>query len=278
MKQIETPYQYHARTSSLLLGDKTMGDRLMRMQYDFWEPALRFKKEEIRNTIVFFGSASILPPHLAEKRLQEVNAKIQSDEWSPEKSALQLKRAQRLVELAQYYTVADQLAYRLTEWSLRKPNDDRFYICTGGGNGIMEAANRGAYRAGGHSIGLSINIPTEQTTNSYVTPHLVFNFNYFLLRKFWFLYHARALIVFPGGVGTLDELFEAITLVMTGRQRKTIPIILYGSEFWKSLINFDLMIESGIANEKIYDAITFCDDIDSAYSLITSYLTEELKH
>lgn len=250
-----------------------MGDRLLRMQYDFWEPALRLKKQEVSNTVVFFGSASLLPRDLAEKQLEVIQKNIQEGLFPSEEAEFQLLRAQNMVSMAHFYDDADELAFQLTELNKKIEHpDDRYYVCTGGGNGIMEAANRGAYRAGGRSIALSINIPTEQASNSYITPELSFNFNYFLLRKFWFLFFARALVVFPGGAGTLDELFEVFTLILTGRQRRFIPVILFGSNYWKKVINFDHMINNGLLNRKIYDAMTFCDDVSTAFEILKNYL------
>lgn len=274
MKPIETPHAYQARTPRTLLGEDSMGDRLLRMQYDFWEPAMRFKEAGVHNSIVFFGSASLLPQVEARQQLESVRRSVAAGEFTGDEAKFQLSRAENMLEMARFYELADQLAFRLTRWNATIPDpENRFYVCSGGGNGIMEAANRGAYRAGGRSIALSINIPTEQSSNPYVTPELSFNFNYFLLRKFWFLYFARGIVAFPGGAGTLDELFEVFTLILTGRQRKFIPVILFGSEYWKSLINFDLMVKNGLLDRRIYDAMVFCDSIDEAFDILIKYVT-----
>lgn len=250
-----------------------MGDRLLRIQYDFWEPALRFRDAGVKKTVVFFGSASLLPPDLARRQLEAVQDSVRRQVWDRQEGEFQLRRAKNMVRLADFYSRAEELALRLARLSLTIPaEEDRFFICSGGGNGIMEAANRGAYRAGCRSVALSINIPSEQTSNGYATPDLSFNFNYFLLRKFWLLFLARALVVFPGGAGTLDELFEVLNLIVTGRQRRPMPVILFGSAYWKSAVNFDFMVENGTLDRRILDEFVFCDSVDRAEEVLRPHL------
>lgn len=276
MKPVETPYEHREKTAEALLGEAKMGDRLLRMQHDFWEPALRFRDAGVKRTVVFFGSASLLPPDLARRQMAAVEAGRDRKIWDRQEEDFRLRRARNMLRMAEFYDQAEGLALRLAQLSQSIPaEEDRFFICSGGGNGIMEAANRGAYRAGCRSIALSINIPTEQTSNGYASPDLSFNFNYFLLRKFWLLFLARALIVFPGGAGTLDELFEVLNLIITGRQRRFVPVILYGSDYWRSAVNFDFMVENGTLDRKIFDSFLFCDGVDQAYESLRPYLMEE---
>jgi uncharacterized protein (TIGR00730 family) len=174
-----------------------------------------------------------------------------------------------------FYNDARELARRVTEWSNNLQNSSRrFVVCSGGGPGIMEAANRGAEDAGGKTIGLNIGLPFEQRPNPYITPDLCFEFHYFFMRKFWFAYLAKALVVFPGGFGTLDELTEILTLVQTQKLLKKMVVILYGSEFWKEILNFDALVKHGMISEQDMDLFSFADDVDSAFKLLETGLTK----
>lgn len=186
--------------------------------------------------------------------------------------AQKLRHAQIMVEMSKYYEDAVELSRMLTEWSLNLPTEkNRFIMCSGGGPGIMEAANKGAKLAGGFSIGLNISIPFEQFVNKYVTPELKFEFHYFFMRKFWFAYLAKALIVFPGGFGTMDEFTEVLTLMQTGKIKKQMKIIVYDEKYWKTVLNFEALIEFGVINPEDLDLLSFCNTPEEAFREITQY-------
>jgi uncharacterized protein (TIGR00730 family) len=209
--------------------------RVIRMLAEFLEPLSHFRREKVRDTVVFFGSARIHEEHA----------------------------------LAPYYRDARALAKILTEWSEQFTNSTyRFVVCSGGGPGIMEAANRGASDAGGKSVGLNIGLPFEQFPNPYITPELSFEFHYFFMRKFWFAYLAKALVVFPGGFGTMDELFELLTLTQTQKLAKKMSIILYGSSYWKEIINFDALLKYGVISPEDLNLFQYADTPESAFEML----------
>jgi len=209
--------------------------RTIRMLAEYLEPQARFERYSITDTVVFFGSARALPLDTAQARLDKAKGDPKA-----------LEQAQREVKLAKYYEDARKLSNLLTTWSkgLQLPSR-RFIVCSGGGPGIMEAANRGASEASGISIGLGISLPVEPTANEYITRELGFEFHYFFTRKFWFVYLAKALVVFPGGFGTMDELFELLTLLQTQKIGRSLPIVLYGKEFWDEVVDFDALVRWG---------------------------------
>uniref|UniRef100_UPI00131ABD50 LOG family protein n=1 Tax=Acidobacterium sp. S8 TaxID=1641854 RepID=UPI00131ABD50 len=230
--------------------------RIIRIISEFSEPLARFRRERIQDTVVFFGSARFRARDEATHDLEllENTGSRQSapQEEQPARepegdaSALQLSRAKAAVEMASYYEDARRLAHMLTEWSMSLESQrNRFVVTSGGGPGIMEAANRGAYEAGGKTIGLNIKLPFEQMPNRYITPALNFEFHYFFMRKYWFAYLAKALVVFPGGFGTLDEMFELLTLAQTKKLAKQITVVIYGSDYWQHVINLDVLVEKG---------------------------------
>jgi uncharacterized protein (TIGR00730 family) len=242
--------------------------RTIRILSEFYEPQSRFRKNNIIDTVVFFGSARLISSVEAKKELAELR-KAANDKPS---AKLKIKKAEQLVELAKYYDDAVELSKRLTTWSKQfNTRKKRFIVCSGGGPGIMEAANKGAKLAGGSSIGLNISIPFEQFVNKYVDEDLAFEFHYFFMRKFWFMYLAKALIAFPGGFGTLDELMEVLTLVQTGKIKKPMKIIVYGESYWKNLINFDHMIEMGTISKKDLQLFDFCNTVDDAFEKIKTH-------
>ena len=214
--------------------------RILRILSEYMEPLARFRREQIQDTVVFFGSARFHSRAHAHRNLADLENGL-----GAQHPALQ-KKAQASVDMARYYEDARRLAFLLTQWSIQIPaRRHRFVVTTGGGPGIMEAANLGAQEAGGKTIGLNINLPFEQNPNPYITPALNFEFHYFFMRKFWFAYLAKALVIFPGGFGTLDELFEILTLAQTQKLAKKILVVIYGSEYWKRLINFEAMVDAG---------------------------------
>jgi uncharacterized protein (TIGR00730 family) len=186
-----------------------------------------------------------------------------------------MKRAEAAVDMARYYEDARRLARMLTEWSTQIPaKRHRFVVTTGGGPGIMEAANLGAHEAGGKTIGLNINLPFEQNPNPYITPSLNFEFHYFFMRKFWFAYLAKALVIFPGGFGTLDEFFEIVTLAQTEKLAKKIVIVIYGSEYWKKIINFEAMVDAGVISEPDLDLFKMSDSPEESFEFLKAGLTK----
>ena len=248
--------------------------RILRILSEFQEPAARFRRLRIRNTVVFFGSARIPAPENTAELLAEAERNARNAPKGDGASHLKLEMARRLATLSSYYRDAELLAQKITEWSMKslKPAS-RFYICSGGGPGIMEAANRGASKAGGRSIGLNISLPFEQDPNPFQSEDLAFEFHYFFMRKFWFVYLAKALVVFPGGFGTLDETFELLTLVQTQKTAKHMPIVLYGSKFWKEIVNFDALAQWGLVTPADLNLFQFCDDVDEAFDYLKHELT-----
>jgi uncharacterized protein (TIGR00730 family) len=218
--------------------------RILRILAEYQEPLARFRRERIQDTVVFFGSARFHSRSDADNAL-ELLAKPGSAEPAPPEEQEELRVARAGVEMARYYEEARELAYMFTKWTLSMPSKrHRFVVTTGGGPGIMEAANRGAIEAGGKSVGLNIKLPFEQMPNPYITSELNFEFHYFFMRKLWFAYLAKALIVFPGGFGTFDELFEILTLAQTEKLAKKIIVLMYGGEYWHKVINFQALVDS----------------------------------
>jgi len=209
--------------------------RGLRILAEYLEPLAHFRRQKVRDTVVFFGSARI-------------------KEDGP---------------LSQYYQAARELAKLMTKWSGQFDQGNyRFVICSGGGPGIMEAANRGASEAGGKTVGLNIGLPFEQFPNPYITPELSFEFHYFFMRKFWFAYLAKALVVFPGGFGTMDEMFEILTLTQTQKLRKKMTVILYGSQYWKEVINFEALVKYGTVSVEDLELFQYVDDPATAFELL----------
>lgn len=238
--------------------------RALRMLAEYLEPLSRFKRHGVRDTIVFMGSARLISHQAAEIALTHAK-----------ETGSGLAAARNALELSTYYEAARELAHRLTSWSKKLDrNERRFVVCTGGGPGIMEAANRGASEAKGLNIGLTISIPNDEFDNPYVSRELRFHFHYFFMRKFWFVYLAKAVVLFPGGFGTLDEFFEMLTLVQTGKMRKRMPIVLFGSKYWSDVLNFDALVKYGTISAGDPDLFHRTDSVDEAYNIITQGLTE----
>src|SRR5580700_2109915 len=253
--------------------------RILRLLSEYSEPLSRFLREQIQDTVVFFGSARISSHDKASHLLSElrgngVSASATRQATDKDKDK-EIKRAEAAVDMARYYEEARQLARLLTEWSTHIPaKRHRFVVTTGGGPGIMEAANLGAHEAGGKTIGLNINLPFEQFPNPYITPSLNFEFHYFFMRKFWFAYLAKALVIFPGGFGTFDELFEILTLAQTDKLAKKILVVIYGSEYWKKLINFQAMIDAGTINATDLDLFKMVDSPEEGFEYLRDGLTD----
>jgi uncharacterized protein (TIGR00730 family) len=257
--------------------------RLFRILSEYSEPLARFRREKIQDTVVFFGSARFASLSEAEHALTILEkpgsarpASPQSQPGSRDADELQatLKRANARVQMARFYEEARTLARMLTEWTHTLPGRrNRFVVTSGGGPGIMEAANRGAREAGGKTIGLNIRLPFEQLPNPYITPELNFEFHYFFMRKYWFAYLAKALVVFPGGFGTLDELFEILTLAQTEKLAKKIIVIVYGKEYWNRVLNLSALVDAGAISPEDEQLFNFCDSPEEAFTTLKEGLT-----
>jgi len=242
--------------------------RVIRILSEFLEPQRRFEHYGIENTIVFFGSAKIKDPLTARKRFKELSVSARNEGRKNVRLASKIKDAETELKMSRYYEEAMLLSKMLTKWSKTLPDHLRFAICSGGGPGIMEAANRGAKLAGGKSIGLNITLPSEQSSNRYLSPGLDFNFHYFFMRKFWFVYLAKALVIFPGGFGTLDELFEVLTLVQTKKVRKKVVIVVYGQEYWNEVINFQAMVRYKTISPQDLNLFKLVDSPQQAFQFL----------
>ena len=232
---------------------------------------IMMKQLKVNHTVVFFGSSQIPETSVAEERLNEVVS-------SGDQQAI--KRAEKIVEFSAYYEQARQLSARLTRWSMEEGTPDNpqpFVVCTGGGPSMMEAGNRGAQDVGGKSVGLNIYLPHQQDSNPYISPELNFLFNYFFTRKFHFIYRAKALVVFPGGYGCLDELFEVLNLIKCEKIIKHMAVLLYGSQFWKRVIDFDFMMESGVIDEADLRLFSYADTVEAAFEMLKDHLSGYLK-
>jgi uncharacterized protein (TIGR00730 family) len=243
--------------------------RPIRILAEYLDPLRRFKAHNIQDTVVFFGSARVLSRTLAQRNLTRLEkTTIREADY---KAAL--KRSRKALEWSRYYEDARSLAKRLTKWSMSlEAQRHRFVVCSGGGPGIMEAANRGAKEAGGKSIGLNIRLPFEQAPNRYITEDLVFNFHYFFMRKFWFAYLAKALVIFPGGFGTIDEMFEILTLAQTRKLSKKLCVILYGSEYWNDVFHLEPLADWGAINEEDLKLLCRVDSVDEAFGELQRHL------
>ncbi|PUE36849.1 TIGR00730 family Rossman fold protein [Limnohabitans sp. Hippo4] len=262
-KEVADAYRLAFNDPEFLRRPETRG---IRFQLELLKPELIQTEEGIHNTVVVFGSARFKSLEEAQRRYQEVS-QLPSSAQNTEVLAL----AQRDLENASYYEAARKFAHLVSQACASHPKKDRLTICTGGGPGIMEAANRGAMEAGAPSVAMNISLPHEQAPNPYVTPGLSFQFHYFALRKMHFAMRAKALISFPGGFGTLDELFEILTLVQTRKVQAT-PVLLYGSDFWKRLIDFDWLVSSGTIAKEDLACFKYVDSPEEACEEIKKLL------
>jgi len=236
--------------------------REVRILAEFTEPRVRLRKAGVQGTVVFFGSARTPPLDEAKANLQ----RLETEGGTPKEIA----KAKALLKVAPYYDQARELSYRLSKWSTEGQHG--LIVCSGGGHGIMGAANRGAYEAGTPSVGLNISLPFEQHANPWITPELAFQFHYFFLRKYWFVHTARAIVVFPGGFGTLDEMFEVLTLTQTQKLDKPRPVIVFGREYWERVLNFQAFIDTGMIDEDDLKLWHWSDTVDDALEHLTSTL------
>ncbi|MGB0749124.1 MAG: LOG family protein [Magnetospiraceae bacterium] len=238
--------------------------RPLRILAEYLEPESRFERYKVRDTIVFMGSARTLPQDVAEAALSKARAE-----------GGDVEKAERDLHMSRYYEASRALAAKVTEWSkdLKDP-DRRFVVCTGGGPGIMEAANRGASEAKGINLGFNISLPMEQNENPYTTRELCLEFHYFFMRKFWFAYLAKAMVIFPGGFGTFDELFEVLTLLQTQKIQKRMPVVLFGTEYWNEVVNLPALAKWGTIDARDLDLMFTTDSVDDAFDYLASQLTE----
>jgi len=268
-KEGRKPYKAYRNADFL----NSVDARAIRVQCEFTEPSVRFKKYGVNHTVVFFGSARIKDPAIAEENLKKIEKELQHLEKPTPEQVEQLEFAKTCKRTSPYYGKARELACKLTKWSLSIEDPaERFHIITGGGPGIMEAANRGTADGGGRPIGMNITLPDELDLNPYCDREVSFFFHYFFVRKYWLFYLSKALVVFPGGFGTLDELFEILTLLKTKKTTKYVPIVLFGSDFWNTLFNFKGFLDWGVVTQAELDMFKIIDDVDEA----NEYLIREL--
>jgi len=251
--------------------------RALRILSEYVEPLARFRRQNIQDTVVFFGSARV---HSADEAKRQLLALQKPGAAKPEpRHGRQLKLARTALEWSRYYEEARELARLLTAWAKSLPFPrHRFVVCSGGGPGIMEAANRGAVDAGGKTIGLNITLPFEQTANPYITPGLSFQFHYFFMRKFWFAYLAKALVIFPGGFGTLDELFELLTLAQTEKLAKKIATIIYGPDYWRNVLNLQKLADWGAISSEDLELLKFVDSPQEGFRVLKEHLERHHLH
>ncbi len=252
---------------------ESLGARPLRILAEYLDPLARLRREKVADTIVMFGSARIHSPERAEDELRELRSRAKgrrTAEWNDK-----IRVAKAHVGMSRYYEEARELSRRITSWSMTLGmHPKRFVICSGGGPGIMEAANRGAADAGGSSIGLSIQLPHEQRPNPYISEDLNFCFHYFFMRKLWFAQMAKALIVFPGGFGTMDELWEMLTLLQTNKLSSHHLILIYGRKYWDKVLNWRHMVRTGMISEREYKLLEFADDVDDAFEHVRKEMEE----
>lgn len=262
--QHDSAYKLAFADNAFLLKDEL---RHVRLQLEYLKPQLVLEQYNINATIVVFGSARFIAPAQAEQSLQQAEQQLAQHNTPMQQHAVAAARKQ--LRNSRYYEAAQQFAALATRYSCEH-QDCAMTIISGGGPGVMEAANRGAHEAGGQSIGLNIVLPKEQHPNPYITPHFCFQFHYFAIRKMHFLQRARALVAFPGGFGTLDELFETLTLIQT-RKAEKVPVILYDKSFWQALINFDMLVEEGLISAEDLALIQYADSPQHAWQLINDF-------
>jgi uncharacterized protein (TIGR00730 family) len=250
---------------------ESLSARPLRILAEYLDPLTRLRRGGVADTIVMFGSARIRSREQAMDHLKEIEHASRgrrTPEWRTKRRA-----ARSLVEMSRYYEEARELSARITKWSMKLgSHPKRFVICSGGGPGIMEAANRGADEAGGSSVGLSIQLPHEQRPNPYISPELNFCFHYFFMRKLWFAQKAKALIVFPGGFGTMDELWEMLTLLQTGKLSSHHLILIYGRKYWDKVLDWRHMVSTGMISQRDYGMLQFADTVDEAFNHVRADL------
>jgi len=251
---------------------KSPAARPIRLLSELLEPHQQLRREGIKDTIVFFGSARIKSKSESRKILKELTLKLGKSKGKKKGYQQLIEYVKDDVRMSKYYEEAVQLSKMITEWSHSLQEPFRFVVCSGGGPGIMEAANKGAYLAKGKSVGLNISLPFEQTANPFVPGELNFEFHYFFMRKYWFVYLAKAFVMFPGGFGTMDELMEVLTLVQTKKLKKKVTILLYGSDFWNEVLNFDALVKYKVISKEDLKLFKIVDSPSDAYKELVKQL------
>lgn len=248
--------------------------RTIRILSEYLYPDQYFRRYGIGGTIVFYGSARTLSLEEYEVKMKNINDKIATtnDDSKLSEYNAQKSKLEKSLAMTKIYEEAVKLSEMMAKWGMKHAENNQILVCTGGGPGMMEAANRGAHRAGAKNIGLNISLPFEQYPNNYITPDLNFEFHYFFMRKFWFIYYTKAIVVLPGGFGTLDEMMEVLTLIQTTKVKKRIPIVLYNENFWKNLINFSYLVETGMVSEEDLNLFVYANTPEEAFN----YLTKEI--
>lgn len=251
--------------------------RPIRLLCEYEEPRTRFIEQRVHDTIVIFGSARVRSAEDANAALDRALHDLEGvDDDGRAKAEDAVAAARRQVRLSRYYQDTRLLAERLTRWSLERTGGRRYLVCSGGGPGIMEASNRGAADVEhGRSVGLGISLPFEERVNDWVTPELAFQFHYFFMRKYWFAYLAKAMVIMPGGFGTMDEMFEILTLRQTGKIKKRLPMVLFGVDYWNAVMNLDAMVEWGTIAERDLSLMFRTDSVDEAFDFLTSELSAD---
>ncbi len=242
--------------------------RATRMELELLKPEIAFERLNVRSTIVVFGGTRIVEPAAAQQQLARARARL-ADTPDDARRRRAVERAQQLAELARYYDLAREFGHLVSQ-ACKGNGQSEYIICTGGGPGLMEAANQGAFENGAKSIGLNIRLPREQQPNPFISEDLCFQFHYFAMRKFHFILRAKALVVFPGGFGTLDELFDALTLRQTGRMQD-IPIIMFGREYWERVLDFHFLAEQGVIDDEDLDLFRYAETAEEAWEMIRRF-------
>ncbi len=264
-KLMESPsYKIAEEDEDFLKSDDTRG---IRLELDYLKPELTLRRHGVEHTIVIFGSARIKEEKTARKNLKELEKRL--DKRNDEELLQKLRKAERAVEMSRYYEDARKLG-QLVAKAGKGPKDNRVIVMTGGGPGIMEAANRGAHDVGAKTIGLNIKLPHEQFPNPYISPELCFQFRYFAVRKMHFMQRAQALVAYPGGFGTFDELFEVLTLIQTHKSRG-IPVVLVGKKYWNRILNFDLFVEEGMIAPEDLEIFKIVENAQEAFDYIVKW-------
>lgn len=284
-KTKESPFHFNGRPREYNMPQLTKsyhnaefmdsGDgRVLRLLAEYLEVESRLKHYSIKDTVVFYGSARTPSREEAENEIAQIQKEIAASKMS-ELLSKKLAAAEQQLKSSRFYEDARSLAFKLARWTSSLDEDKRFIVCSGGGPGIMEAANRGAAEAGSPTIGMNISLPFEQHPNPYISENLSFEFHYFFMRKFWFVYLAKALVVFPGGFGTFDELFELLTLRQTLKVKKPMCVVIYGKEYWEHVINFKKMVEWNVISEDDLKLFHIVDDVDEAFSTLSQHFERE---
>ena len=249
-----------------------------RILSEYLHPEQHLRKHGIYRTIIFFGSARIRSEEYLKNEISKLTYSLEHASAEEQVEINQnIRLAEKGLKTAIYFEHCLKLSKMLTEWSMTLPKSKRFHICSGGGPGIMEAANRGAQETGMETIGFNISLPFEQEPNRYITPYLNFEFHYFFMRKFWLVYLSNCMVVFPGGFGTIDEMMEVLTLRQTKKLKKPRLIVLYGKEYWNRIINFDALVEEGMINQEDVDLLKFVDSPEEAFDYITTELSKQFE-